>query len=87
MQLEDLLRQALVHVMVASIGPISSETLLDHGVHVDMEPRHPKMGVLVREAAEHSAGILAAKRRGKTAEGSHQAALEKPVGRVSDRLP
>ena len=87
MQLEDLLRQALVHVMVASIGPISSETLLDHGVHVDMEPSHPKMGVLVREAAEHSAGILAAKRRRKATEGSHRATLEKPVGRVSDRLP
>ena len=76
MQLEDLLRQALGHVMVASIGPISSETLLDHGVHVDMEPSHPKMGVLVREAAEHSAGILAAKRRRKATEGSHRATLE-----------
>ena len=61
-------RPALVHVMVASIGPISSETLLDHGVHVDIEPSHPKMGVLVREAAEHSAGILAAKRRRKATE-------------------
>ena len=70
MQLEDLLRQALVHVMVASIGPISSETLLDHGVYVDMEPSHPKMGVLVREAAEHSAGILAAKQRRKATDGT-----------------
>ena len=82
MQLEELLRKALIHVMVASIGPISSETLLDSGVHVDMEPSHPKMGVLVREAAEQSAGILAAKRRRKAAEGSHQAALEKRVARI-----
>ena len=58
--------------MVASIGLISSETLLDHGVHVDMEPSRPKMGILVREAAEQSAGILAAKRLGKAAEGSHR---------------
>ena len=71
MQVEDLLRTALVHVMVASIGPICSETLLDHGVHIDMEPRHPKMGVLVQEAAVQSAGILAAKRGTKAAERSH----------------
>ncbi len=71
MQLEDGLRKALVHAMVASIGPICSETLLEHGVHVDMEPSHPKMGVLVREAAEKSAGILVAKRGTKAAERSH----------------
>ena len=71
MQVEDLLRTALVHVMVASIGPICSETLLDHGVHIDMEPRHPKMGILVQEAAEQSAGILTAKRGTKAAERSH----------------
>ena len=59
---------------------MSSETLRDHGVHVDMEPSHPKMGVLVREAAEQSAGILAAQRRTKAAERSHQGALEKSVG-------
>ena len=69
MQVEDLLRTALVHVMVASIGPICSETLLDGGVHIDMEPRHPKMGMLVQEAAEHSARILA-KRGTKAADRS-----------------
>ncbi len=71
MQLEDLLRNALVHMMVASVGPICSEALLDYGVHVDMEPSHPKMGVLVQEAAEQSAGILAAKRGTKAAERLH----------------
>ena len=40
-------------------------------MHVDMEPSHPKMGVLVREAAEKSAGILVAKRGTKAAERSH----------------
>ena len=62
MQLEDLLRNALVHMMVASVGPICSEALLDYGVHVDMEPSHPKMGVLVQETADQSAAILTAKR-------------------------
>ena len=43
-------------------GPICSEALLDYGVHVDMEPSHPKMGVLVQETADQSAAILTAKR-------------------------
>jgi hypothetical protein len=33
------------------------------GLPVDLEPSHPKMGVLVTEAAERSAELLAAKRR------------------------
>ncbi len=82
LQLEDLLRKALVQMMVASVGPICSEALRDHSVHIDMEPSHPKMGVLVKEAADQSAGILAAKRDTQAAERSHQAALERPVGRV-----
>ena len=44
--------KGLEQVMVASIGPICSETLRDNGVHVDLEPSHPKMGYLVKEAAE-----------------------------------
>ena len=70
LQSEDLLRKALCHIMVASIGPICSEALLDHGVHVDMEPSHPKMGFLVQEAAQHSAEMLAAKRGTRAAEPS-----------------
>jgi uroporphyrinogen-III synthase len=32
------------------------------GIAIDMEPSHPKMGFLVREAAEHAPALLAAKR-------------------------
>lgn len=42
----------LQRAMVASIGPISSETLREHGIRIDLEPSHPKMGFLVKEAAE-----------------------------------
>jgi uroporphyrinogen-III synthase len=49
------LRDALNRMMIASIGPTTSETLANHGVHVDMEPSHPKMGILVKEAAERCA--------------------------------
>jgi uroporphyrinogen-III synthase len=40
---------------VASIGPVASEALRHEGVRVDFEPSHPKMGFLVKEAAEKSA--------------------------------
>ncbi len=54
---------ALNHAVVASIGPISSETLRENGIHVDIEPSHPKMGFLVRETADKSSEL----RRSKTA--------------------
>ena len=58
---ENQLRARLNQMMIASIGPMASEALREHGLHVDFEPTHPKMGFLVKEAAEQSAAILAAK--------------------------
>jgi uroporphyrinogen-III synthase len=55
------LREAFCKVMVASIGPTTTETLANLGVTADMEPSHPKMGILVKEAAERSAELLAEK--------------------------
>lgn len=52
MGLADKLRQAMQQVVVASIGPTTSEVLLDRNLPVDLEPEHPKMGHLVKEAAE-----------------------------------
>ena len=46
---------------VGSIGPTTSETLRMHGLPVDVEPRHPKLGHLI---AAFAAGWRAA---GKTA--------------------
>jgi uroporphyrinogen-III synthase len=43
---------ALRKIRVASIGPVTSEALGEYGIPVSMEPTHPKMGFLVREAAE-----------------------------------
>jgi uroporphyrinogen-III synthase len=60
--LADGVRAGLRRAMVASIGPTTSETLREHGVAIDMEPSHPKMGFLVREAAERASQVLAAKR-------------------------
>ena len=60
--LADAVRAGLRRAMVASIGPTTSETLREYGVAIDMEPSHPKMGFLVREAAERASQVLAAKR-------------------------
>jgi len=49
---ESLIR-ALNKTIVASIGPVTSEQLREHGIRVDLEPSHPKMGFLVSGAASH----------------------------------
>jgi uroporphyrinogen-III synthase len=54
-------RTGLNHAVIASIGPVASAALRAHGIAVDFEPSHPKMGFLVKEAAEWSAGLLRAK--------------------------
>lgn len=58
MGMQQELRAAFRGVLVGSIGPSTSETLRHFGVHVDLEPSHPKMGFLVKEAAERSAGLV-----------------------------
>ncbi|MBV8677824.1 MAG: uroporphyrinogen-III synthase [Planctomycetaceae bacterium] len=37
--------------VVGSVGPTTSETLREHGLPVDIEPEHPKMGHLVAAVA------------------------------------
>jgi uroporphyrinogen-III synthase len=58
----DALRRAFARMVVASIGPTTTERLHEFGIPPDMEPSHPKMGYLVSEAAQRSAEILQRKR-------------------------
>jgi uroporphyrinogen-III synthase len=58
----DPFRAALRRMVVASIGPTASERLHSHGWPVDLEPSHPKMGVLVKEASEAARSLLERKR-------------------------
>lgn len=60
--LEADVRRALQHIVIASIGPTTSEELKRHGLTADFESSHPRIGFLVREAAERSQGLLRAKR-------------------------
>ena len=59
----EAVRAALAAAVVGSIGPVCREALERHGVDVDVEPRHPKMGQLVHDVAEHSVDVLRSKRR------------------------
>jgi uroporphyrinogen-III synthase len=58
---EDALRAAIKKMMVASVGPTTTETLTDYGIRPDLEPTHPKMGFLVNETAARAAQILETK--------------------------
>jgi len=53
---------ALRNMAICSIGPTTSESLEDMGLQADMEASIPKMGILVKEAAEQASDIIARKR-------------------------
>jgi len=61
MNMKDQFLNALNRTAIVSIGPIASETLRKNGIPVDFEPSHPKMGFLVKEAAERSADLRSKK--------------------------
>ncbi len=48
----ELFRESCKKLVLASIGPTASERLKHYDLHVDFEPSHPKMGVLVKELSE-----------------------------------
>jgi uroporphyrinogen-III synthase len=62
MQQEDAVRAALRRMVVASIGPTTSEELRQQQLAIDLEASHPKMGFLVREAAERAPDLRRARR-------------------------
>jgi uroporphyrinogen decarboxylase len=58
MGVERELQHCLRHMVVASVGPTTSDMLRDYELPPDVEPEHPKMGPLVMAAAERAAVIL-----------------------------
>ena len=58
----DQFREACKKMVVASIGPTASERLRSHSLPVDLEPSHPKMGILVKETSEQVQAILRSKK-------------------------
>lgn len=62
MGLEPAFREAATRCVIASVGPVCTETLTRQGLHVDLEPLHPRMGSLLSEAGRRSRAILQRKR-------------------------
>jgi uroporphyrinogen-III synthase len=54
--------EALRRMVIASIGPTTTETLEEFGLQPDITPTHPKMGFLVKETSEQAMAILERKR-------------------------
>lgn len=63
----EAVKKGLNRAVIASIGPSTSEELERRGIRPDMEPSHPKMGYLVKEAAEQAGALLQRKRGESTA--------------------
>ena len=61
MRLDADVRRRLARTVIASIGPTTSDALRRYGLTADLEPSHPKMGILVREA-ERSGALIRVKR-------------------------
>jgi uroporphyrinogen-III synthase len=60
--LEDFVQDAFARMVVGSIGPTTSEALEEYGIRPDLEPSHPRMGLLVHETAARAGEILKGKR-------------------------
>lgn len=58
---EAVMRALSTQIVVASIGPVASETLRAHGIVPDLEPAHSKMGQLVIAVAQQGARLHAEK--------------------------
>jgi uroporphyrinogen-III synthase len=49
----DELKAALTTtIIVASVGPVATETLVEYGIRPDIEPEHPKLGPLLQALAK-----------------------------------
>ncbi len=92
MGIEDSVCSSLERMVLASIGPTTSEFLFSVGLQADLEASHPKMGFLVKEAAERSIDILREKHKEPALDflheiGSRMAAcnpLRDVLGRIVD---
>ena len=63
LEVEDSMRERLKQMVVASVGPTTSEAIREKHLEVDVEPEHPKMTPLVEACAENAARILKRKQR------------------------
>jgi uroporphyrinogen-III synthase len=60
--LDEAVHDSLRRMVIASIGPTTTEALEEFGIQPDIVPSHPKMGFLVKETAEQAGALLERKR-------------------------
>ena len=60
--MSERLRAGLSRVVIASVGPLTTEALLAAGLTADIEPEHPKLGHLMVAVAALAGKKLAEKR-------------------------
>ncbi len=61
--LTDRIRQRLAATAVASLGPVTRETLRDHGIRVDIQPESSELESLVRAAARECHAVSSRRSR------------------------
>lgn len=81
------LREALKRVVLASVGPTTSEALIQHGLPVDFEPSHPKMGPLIDELSREVGTLMAAKRAGMAARVARPAGAGQDTAALRQNAP
>ena len=90
LELEERLRRGLDGMIIASIGPSTSERLRSFGLQPDMESSHPRMGFLVKDAAERSPDLLQQKHKDPTLHILHEVgsrmAATVPLCEILDRI-
>jgi uroporphyrinogen-III synthase len=60
---EEAMRTGMERIVIASIGPTTTEQINAIGLHADMQASRPKMAQLVEEAAQRAADILREKHK------------------------
>ena len=89
-KLEQAVLKGLESVVIASIGPSTSERLRSLGLQADLEASHPRMGYLVKEAADRSREILQEKHKQPALNFLHELgnrmASASPLREVLDRV-
>ncbi|HVJ07296.1 MAG TPA: uroporphyrinogen-III synthase [Acidisarcina sp.] len=56
------LLESLKRIVIVSVGPSTNEELARQGISPDFQPSHPRMGILVNEAAKVAQSLLERKR-------------------------
>jgi uroporphyrinogen-III synthase len=69
---DELLKALATKIVIASIGPVTTEALREHGLQVDIEPEHPKMGHLIKALAHDGVYQLERKRSAMRAPAAEQ---------------